>query len=519
MRPHRLRPTVVVSCCITLGGCAAHEAPVQPVSVAAQLVFAAQPSSVQAGAVISPPVQVTVEDANGHTVTNATTAVTVAIGTNAGGGTLSGSTTIDAAGGVATFSNLVIDQPGAGYTLTVSASGLTGATSNTFNVVVPVAATTELQGLSSGTLTCGITSSGAAYCWGLNTSGDMGNGTTSGGATSSSIPVAVTGGFSFASISAGVDHTCAITPAGAAYCWGIIAGSAFHPVGELATATPVAVQGALTFASISAGDADTCGVATGGAAYCWGINDFGQLGTGDTTASSTPVAVAGGLTFTSVAVGNSYGFACGLTTAGAAYCWGNNQFGELGDGTTVNRLTPVPVSGGLAFASISTGGVQTCAVTVAGVAYCWGYNGYGQLGNASSANSSTPVAVAGGLVFASVSAGGSQTCGLTPAGAAYCWGSNINGQLGDSTTVSSLVPVAVSGGLKFASVNSGTVGLAGPLGTATGFACGLSLTGTTYCWGDNANGQLGNGSTTNSATPVAIGGTGGGLHFKASHRQ
>jgi alpha-tubulin suppressor-like RCC1 family protein len=155
------------------------------------------------------------------------------------------------------------------------------------------------------------------------------------------------------------------------------------------------VLGGLTFAQVSAGEYHSCGVTTAGAAYCWGRGYSGELGDGTTTyARSSPVAVQGGLTFAQVSAGAHY--SCGVTTVGAAYCWGDNGGGQLGDGTTTtDRTSPVLVRGGLTFAQVSAGSGFTCGVTLDGVAYCWGENIYGQLGNGTTTNSSVPVKVAG----------------------------------------------------------------------------------------------------------------------------
>ena len=452
---------------------------------AAKLVFTVQPSNTAAGAAITPAVQVAVQDAQSNTVTTATTSITVAIGTNPASGTLAGTKTVAGVNGVATFASVSINNPHYGYTLTASATGVTGVTSTAFNVTAPEWAT-----ISAGAAyTCGVTTSGTAYCWGEGGYGQLGNGTFT---NSSPTPMAVSGGLTFATVSAGTSlTTCGVTTAGAAYCWGVNSEGEFGSGTATDSPTPVAVSGGLTFATVSAGTAYTCGVTTAGAAYCWGRNGFGQLGNGTTTSSTTPVAVSGGLTFVAVSAGPEA--TCGVTTAGAAYCWGRNGSGELGNGATTSSTTPVAVSGGLTFAAVSAvTQSNTCGVTTAGAAYCWGVNFFGELGNGTTTSSATPVAVSGGLTFATVSAGGhfGATCGVTTVGAAYCWGYNLEGQLGNGTTTSSATPVAVSGGLTFAMVSAG--------------ACGVTTAGVAYCWGDNGAGQFGNGTTTGSSIPVVV---------------
>jgi alpha-tubulin suppressor-like RCC1 family protein len=190
-------------------------------------------------------------------------------------------------------------------------------------------------------------------------------------------------------------------------------------------------------------------------AYCWGANEDGQLGNGATTNSSSPVVVAGALKFSAVSAGGDH--TCGVTTAGVAYCWGFNYYGELGTGSTTTApqqcssfpcsTMPVAVTGGLAFVAVSAGEQHSCGVTTSSQAYCWGFNGFGQLGNGSTTDSSSPVAV-GGFNFQSVSAGlgnHAHSCGLTTGGVAYCWGANYSGQLGNGSTTNSSTPVRVVG--------------------------------------------------------------------------
>jgi len=189
-----------------------------------------------------------------------------------------------------------------------------------------------------------------------------------------------------------------------------------------------------------------------GPAYCWGANESGQLGNGTTTNSTTPVAISG-MSFGYVAVGPH--FACGLEAtksfAGPAFCWGANESGELGNGTTTNSSTPVSVSTH-SFGTIAAGPNFACAINAApgneGPAFCWGANESGQLGNGTTTNSTTPVAISG-MSFGYVAVGPHFACGLEAttsfAGPAFCWGANGSGELGNGTTTSSSTPVSVSG--------------------------------------------------------------------------
>ena len=164
----------------------------------------------------------------------------------------------------------------------------------------------------------------------------------------------VSGGFTFASLTVGYYAVCGITTGGVTYCWGDDYNLALGTAASLSgcydgymthpcSSVPVTVQGGLTFTKLTAGNASACGVTAAGAAYCWGLNQHGQVGDGSTSNRSAPTAVAGGLTFASLAASKSGTFVCGVASAGAAYCWGENIFGQLGDSTTTNRYTPTAV--------------------------------------------------------------------------------------------------------------------------------------------------------------------------------
>lgn len=337
-----------------------------------------------------------------------------------------------------------VTNAGAAYCWGNNANGQLGdSTTGNDSSPVLVKGGLKFAAVSAGAShTCGVTTTGAAYCWGYNYDGELGTGDT----TRHTTPVAVSGGHTFAQVSATAFHTCGVTTGGAAYCWGD------NNLGQLGDATtagrlsPALVAGGLTFAAVSpAGNEFSCGVTTGHAAYCWGNNYYGQLGDSTMADDSSPVLVIVGVSFVSLSAGGDGGHVCGVTTLGAAYCWGDNGSGQLGVGDSTNRSSPVLVTGGLSFGAVSAGNSNdyTCGLTSGGAAYCWGYNGDGELGINSTAKSLTPAAVSGGLTFTAVSAGGQHACALTAGGVAYCWGDNSSGQLGDGTTAASPVPVRV----------------------------------------------------------------------------
>jgi alpha-tubulin suppressor-like RCC1 family protein len=309
----------------------------------------------------------------------------------------------------------------------------------------------------------------------------------------------------------GYGHTCALTTGGGAKCWGW---NLYGQLGHGTTAdssTPVDVFITGGVSAVSAGGAHACALTTGGGAKCWGRNDLGQLGIGTTANSSVPANVTG-LTSGVATVSAGGLHTCALTTGGGVKCWGDNTLGELGNGTATGpescsfspcSRTAVDVTGLTSgVATVSGGNGHTCALTTGGGVKCWGSNGYGQLGNGTTTNSSTPVDVTGLTSgVAAVSAGGYHTCALTTGGGVKCWGANSDGQLGNGTTTSSSTPVDVTGltsGVAAASAGSNDT-------------CALTTGGGVKCWGDNSYGQLGNGTTTDSSTAVDVTGLTSGV--------
>ena len=343
--------------------------------------------------------------------------------------------------------------------------------------------------------TCGITAT-KTYCWGDNGYGQLGTGTEH----SSTVPVAVTGDVTFASVSAGDGFTCGVSTAGDAYCWGRRTYERSERGRPQRDDTPTLVPGNLHFVQVSAGASHACGVTTDRAAYCWGANGSGQLGTGDTASTFAPRLVASRAPFESVSAG--WDHTCAVATDGAASCWGDNRFGQLGDGSENGSLVPRPVSRIHDFVSVSAGGRHSCGVTARGVSYCWGDNFHSQLGPAPAGTSRlgswVPAAMGVGHRLAAVSAGGLHTCALTLASIdrVVCWGANREYQLGDHTFVRPdevLLSQALFRGIAFVQLDAGDY-----------HTCGTTEQGAVYCWGRNADGQLGDGTVRTPVRPARI---------------
>lgn len=362
----------------------------------------------------------------------------------------------------------------------------------TVTTTLPLTVDADLSArqISAGSFhhTCAVGSDGAVRCWGYNLYGQLGDGTN----TSSAIPVNVMGLTSgVVAVAAGYRQTCALTTGGGVKCWG------YNTNGELGDGTTVArsapgdVVGLTSgVTAIAVGGGEACALTSAGRVKCWGTNGYGQLGNGAVTSSSTPVDVVGVSGATAIAVGP--GFACAVTSAGVQ-CWGSNAYGQLGDGTTTDRAVPVTVAGlGAGVIALSAGMRHTCAVTSAG-AQCWGGNSFGQLGDGTTTDRLSPVTVTGLGTDAvvAISLGGNSTCVVTSAGAAKCWGSNQYGNLGDGTTRNRATPadvVGLAGGVRGIS--------AGALHT-----CAVTIGGRAECWGSNMYGALGDMTTTNRILP------------------
>jgi alpha-tubulin suppressor-like RCC1 family protein len=328
---------------------------------------------------------------------------------------------------------------------------------------------------------CAVSALGAGYCWGGNSNGALGTGGT---ADRVAVPTRIPGEHSWTQLSAGSDHTCGITSDATAYCWGSNGNGQLGDGSTVDRSTPSAVGGGYAWLEITAGGAHSCGITTGSEAYCWGYGGSGELGDGTFTwPQPNPSLVSGQHSWSQLSAGR--GGTCGISTIGAAYCWGSGLYGQLGNGTTDPFvLEPSLVLGDRTWVHVSAAGAHVCGMTTE-AAYCWGMGSEGQLGDGAAASDSVPSQVTGEASWSRVSAGRSHSCGIRPAGVGYCCGAGGFGALGRGDFAGAVVPVTVSGSHDWSQIVSG--------GSHT---CGLTVAGGPYCWGYDREGQVGTGAPT-----------------------
>ena len=337
--------------------------------------------------------------------------------------------------------------------------------------------------------TCGLTGAGDAWCWGRNDHGQAGIGVAG---TPITTPIKVITATKFTQLTNAWASTCGLDAAGKVWCWGV---DDYGSVGDGSNDTwlqPTPLRGNFTFTQIVGNDEAYCGITTAQEARCWGDGSDGQLGNGDWLDAGTPVLVAGGHQWQQLARGVSH--TCGLTTGGKAYCWGASDEGEVGDPAIDWVESPVPVTGNHTFVQISAGDWHTCALKANGEAWCWGYNIHGQVGDGSNTDRATPVRVIGSDAFTAIVASGWANCGLLANGQLKCWGSNSDGELGDATQSNRSQPGPVGGGHVFSRLSEGS-----------GYHfCAQRIDGVVLCWGWNEYGQLGNASYNDASLPTPI---------------
>jgi alpha-tubulin suppressor-like RCC1 family protein len=339
---------------------------------------------------------------------------------------------------------------------------------------------------------CAVSLSGQVWCWGYNGEGQLGNGTM----TDSLTPIRVSGLANATAVSVGDDFACALTSTGEVWCWGNGDDGELGSGTVLQSSIPVQVNGLGSgVRAVEAGQQFACAIGASGGLKCWGYNDFGQIGDGTTANRTTPTQVMG-LTSGVVSVAAGVELACAVVNTGASSCWGRNYYGQLGNGTTTNSphpvaVSPLTVTGGAAAASAGNG--FACVVTAGGNANCWGLNTSGQLGSGNTTNSAVPVFTRVSNV-AAISSGSHSSCTLSSLGAVTCWGGGGNGEMGNGMTTSlNATPV-------LSNISSGAT----QVSVGEQSACAVTAEGGVKCWGASPHGELGDGTTTSSATPVDV---------------
>ena len=301
----------------------------------------------------------------------------------------------------------------------------------------------------------------------------------------------------------GETHACALDDQGTIFCWGSN-GSGQLGLGSAEPSSlvpaPVTAPEGVRFTHVAAGSLHTCALDEEGRAWCWGVNEFGQLGIYDSqvTHATSPMAVLmpGDTRFSGISARHQT--TCALDLFGNAWCWGANSYGQLGIGTIGGHEglpSEVVMPAGVDFASIAVGSFHVCALGLDGQAFCWGLNQDHQLGDETTVIRESPSMVATELRFASIAAGGGHSCGVRAQGDAFCWGRNDFGQLGDEAYVNQPHPVAVSMPL-------GTLFARLDLGASA--SCALDTDGAAWCWGGDFNGILGNGPANDSPAPSRV---------------
>lgn len=364
----------------------------------------------------------------------------------------------------------------------------------------PVRSLPAFKSVSAGRRhTCALGEDGAVLCWGANDEGQLGNGS----AVELHTPSPVCGIGPVSAIAVGANHACALTTAAEVVCWG---SNTFDQLGNPTAGTysplPVAVVGLLAGTkAIAVGEAHSCAISGDGVVQCWGATTDGTFGSDESTSKSALPKAVPSLDAQVVSLVGGSGHSCALVQDGRIECWGQNNYGQLGDGTFTNRAVPAAVTAHARFRGLTSGALYSCGLEAdaekpdGGGVWCWGYNVVGQLGDGTTTNRALAVPVVGLTSGVSaIAAGNGHACALMSSGGVQCWGSGAMGQLGHQAFADSLVPVSA------ADIESGMEAIA----AGGNHTCALSKTGSITCWGANENGQLGNGFTSNAATPVEV---------------
>ena len=299
----------------------------------------------------------------------------------------------------------------------------------------------------------------------------------------------------FVDVGAGFEATCAATNMGKVVCAGHdgVGQQGNGPSKKTDQLTPFEVDSLTTAATVDVGNDFACSTTSMNQLFCWGSNNYRELGNGKNANEPSPAEALMTISGQAASVAAGQDFACAVTTMGGAFCWGYNHVGQTGTGNTNSPVdTPTQLMGLNQVTKVDLGAFHGCALTMMGDVFCWGYNNEGQVGDGTLNNAAMPVQVNLGDPATDIGLGERHSCAVVNGGA-KCWGRGTDGQLGNGAAASSTVPVDVM-----------NVSQAQGLAAGTKHSCALLNDGTVMCWGGNDVGQLGNGTTTNSLMPVMV---------------
>ncbi|WP_413295210.1 Ig-like domain-containing protein [Bdellovibrio sp. HCB185ZH] len=348
---------------------------------------------------------------------------------------------------------------------------------------------------------CALNTLGKLYCWGHNSRGVVGDGST----TNRNTPTLVSGSESYLNFSVGAHNTCAITTSSRVQCWGSNSNQVFGVEigGNLATgdsnlstvaAVPTFISDTSSYSMVSSGEDSTCGVLTDGRVKCWGEVDYLTIGDGTEYPRLVPSNSDAGQKYKALALG---GFGCGITDSDQLKCWGRNVNSSvaysIGDDTTLFRPSPVMLDRGQTYSKVSVGANHACGITTDKTLKCWGLAASYQLGTASTTALTLPTVIDGAVQYKEVSAGTSHSCAITVDGDLKCWGWNASNQIGDGTSSTAISPKVITSGTKYIEVKTGMNN-----------TCAIATNNDAYCWGTNTNYQVGDGTNTNRTAPTLV---------------
>jgi parallel beta-helix repeat protein len=379
-----------------------------------------------------------------------------------------------------------------------------GTTTERLSPVQVLGTDTTWDSISAGSYhTIAKKADGTLWAWGANWYGQLGDGTI----VDSGYPMQIGNDTTWLSIGTGGYHTIALKADGTLWAWGDDSkgqlgngpgtmqamGKNMNAQSETGVSTPVQIGGAENqLVSTAAGDSHSIALKADGTLWAWGDNSKGQLGDGSTTDRFSPVQIGTDDKWVSIAAGGYHSIA--LKADGTLWAWGDNSEGQLGDGSTTDRLSPVQIGTDNTWVSIAAGDSHSIALKADSTLWAWGANWAGQLGDGSTTDRLSPVQIGADDKWISISAGGYHTIALKADGTLWAWGANWFGQLGDGSTTDRLSPVQIGTDDKWISVSASST-----------YTIGLKANGTLWAWGDNSEGQLGDGTGVDKLSPVQVG--------------